>query len=156
MRQDKHCSIELSVRMEMSIEQDRNALYKTETTSHVQLLSLWTLPRATGELMFSFYLSLNVNSHMPLLILKFNSITQTICSANEMQDFVDVTLCEINLLVIFCLWVHKSKSKNYESSLVTQWVKDPGLSLQLLRSLLWCEFNPCSGNFCMPWVTPKK
>ena len=103
MRQDKHCSIELSVRMEMSIEQDRNALYKTETTSHVQLLSLWPLPRATGELMFSFYLSLNVNSHMPLLILKFNSITQTICSANEMQDVVDVTLCEINLLVIFCL-----------------------------------------------------
>ena len=34
----------------------------------------------------------------------------------------------------------------FMSSLMTQWVKDPVLSLQLLRSLLRCRFDPWPGN----------
>ena len=30
------------------------------------------------------------------------------------------------------------------------WVEDSELSL------LWCVFDPWLGNFCMPWVWPKK
>ena len=30
-----------------------------------------------------------------------------------------------------------------------QWVKDPVLSLQWLRFLLWCRFDPWSRNFHM-------
>ena len=37
-----------------------------------------------------------------------------------------------------------------------QWVKDSVLSLQQLGLLLWLEFNLWLGNFCMPWVQPKK
>ena len=37
-------------------------------------------------------------------------------------------------------------------SLVAQCVKDPALSLQQLRSLLWHGFDPWPGNFCMSWV----
>ena len=33
---------------------------------------------------------------------------------------------------------------------MVQWVKDPVLSLQRLRSLLWCGFDPWPGNFCIP------
>ena len=33
---------------------------------------------------------------------------------------------------------------------MAQWVKDTALSLQRLRSLLWCRFNPWSGNFHRP------
>ena len=40
-------------------------------------------------------------------------------------------------------------------SLVTQWVKDPALSLQRLGSLLWCGLDPWPGNFHMPWAQPK-
>jgi len=36
------------------------------------------------------------------------------------------------------------------SSLVTQQVKDPALSL------LWREFDPWSGNFCLRLVQPKQ
>ena len=33
---------------------------------------------------------------------------------------------------------------------MVQWVKDPALSLQRLRSLLWFEFNPPPRNFHQP------
>ena len=33
---------------------------------------------------------------------------------------------------------------------MVQQVKDPALSLQ------WLGFDPCPGNFHMPWVEPKK
>ena len=33
---------------------------------------------------------------------------------------------------------------------MAQWVKD------LVLSLLWLEFSPWPGNFCMPQVQPKK
>ena len=33
---------------------------------------------------------------------------------------------------------------------MAQWVGDPVLSLLWLRSLLWCEFDPGAGTFCMP------
>ena len=46
--------------------------------------------------------------------------------------------------------------RGYGSSLVAQWVKDLVLSLQQLRSLLWCGFHPWPRNFCMLWVQPKK
>ena len=36
-----------------------------------------------------------------------------------------------------------------------QWVKDPELSLLLLRSLLLCRFDPLPRNFHMPWVWLK-
>ena len=38
----------------------------------------------------------------------------------------------------------------WRSGLRAQWVKDPVLSL------LWCRFDPCPWNFCMPWAQPKK
>ena len=41
------------------------------------------------------------------------------------------------------------KKGNPRSSLVVQWVKDPGLSQQGLGLLLWYERNPWPGNFCM-------
>ena len=40
------------------------------------------------------------------------------------------------------------------NTLMVQQVKDLVLSLQL-GLLLWCEFDPCLGNFHMPWVWPK-
>ena len=39
---------------------------------------------------------------------------------------------------------------------VAQLVKDLALSLQWLRSLLWCVFDSCPGNFHMLWAQPKK
>lgn len=39
-------------------------------------------------------------------------------------------------------------------SLVVQWVKDLGLSLQRVGSLL-CGFDSCSRNFHMLWTWPK-
>ena len=41
-----------------------------------------------------------------------------------------------------------------QSSLVVQRVKDPALSLQWLRSLLWPRFSPWPGNFHMQRVRP--
>lgn len=38
---------------------------------------------------------------------------------------------------------------------MVQQVKDPGLSLQQCRSLLWCEFDPWSGSFHMLRAQPK-
>ena len=43
-----------------------------------------------------------------------------------------------------------------QSSLVAQLVKDPALSLQRLRSLLWCGFDPSLKNFHMLWAGPKE
>ena len=37
-----------------------------------------------------------------------------------------------------------------------QRVKDPALSLQHLRSLLWHGFNPWPRNFCVPWAGGRK
>ena len=48
----------------------------------------------------------------------------------------------------------QSKNKR-RSSLVVQWVKDLALSLQQLRLLLWCGFDPWPGNFYMLQVWPK-
>ena len=42
------------------------------------------------------------------------------------------------------------------SFLVAQWIKDPALSLPWLWLLLWLEFNPQPGDFCMPWHSQKK
>ena len=39
---------------------------------------------------------------------------------------------------------------------MVQWIKDPALSLQWLRSLLWCRFDPWPGNFHMLPAWSKK
>ena len=39
---------------------------------------------------------------------------------------------------------------------VAQQVKDPELPLLWCRSQLQLRFSPWPGNFCMPWVQPKK
>ena len=39
---------------------------------------------------------------------------------------------------------------------MTQWVKDPALSLQQLGLLLWCRFDPWPGNLHMPQVWPPQ
>ena len=39
---------------------------------------------------------------------------------------------------------------------MTQQVKDPVLSLQQLRSLLWHGFDPWPGNVHMPQLQPEK
>ena len=39
---------------------------------------------------------------------------------------------------------------------MAQPVKDPVLTLQWLWSLLWCGFDPWSGNFHMPQGVPQK
>ena len=38
---------------------------------------------------------------------------------------------------------------------MAQWVKDPVLPLQWLRSLLWCGFSPWPRNFCVLEVQPN-
>ena len=43
-----------------------------------------------------------------------------------------------------------------KSSLVMQRVKDPALSLQWLRLLVWGEFSPWPENFYMPQIQPEK
>ena len=51
----------------------------------------------------------------------------------------------------------KKKKKSFcRSFLVAQEVKYPALSLQQSRSLLWCRFNPCPGNFDTPQGQPQK
>jgi len=42
------------------------------------------------------------------------------------------------------------------SSLVAKWVKDPAMSQQWLRWLLWCGLDRWPGDFHMLWVWPKK
>ena len=39
---------------------------------------------------------------------------------------------------------------------MTQWVKDPVLSLLWLWLLLWCKFHPWLRNFCMLQAAPIK
>ena len=39
---------------------------------------------------------------------------------------------------------------------MVQQIEDPALSLQWLRSLLWCGFSPWTGNFNILWARPKK
>ena len=50
------------------------------------------------------------------------------------------------------------KIYSFRSSLVAQQVKGLALSLQQLRSLLWCGFDPWPGNLRMlrMWPPPKK
>ena len=43
-----------------------------------------------------------------------------------------------------------SEVKNFRSSLVVQWVKDPATSMQQLGLLLWLRFDPWPGTFFMP------
>ena len=50
----------------------------------------------------------------------------------------------------------KISSKFSFLELVAQQVKNLALSLLWLRSLLWCEFDPWPGNFCVPRVWTKK
>ena len=42
------------------------------------------------------------------------------------------------------------------SSCVAHWVKDSVLSLQWLRSLLWCGFDPWPGNVHVLWEWQEK
>ena len=39
---------------------------------------------------------------------------------------------------------------------MTQWVKDPALSLLWLELLLWYGFSPWPGSFYAPQTWPKK
>ena len=39
---------------------------------------------------------------------------------------------------------------------MAQQVKDAALSLQWLKSLLWCSFEPWPRNLHVPWSWPKK
>ena len=50
--------------------------------------------------------------------------------------------------------IHSDKS-SVGSSLVAQWIKDPALSLQQLRLLLWLRFSPWPENFYILQVQPK-
>ena len=67
-------------------------------------------------------------------------------------------------LVVCGVWCQASyrtcgaqcKIKCERSAFMAQWVKDPTLSPLWLWLLLWCKFNPWLGNFCMPWMQPKK
>ena len=42
------------------------------------------------------------------------------------------------------------------SSLMVWWIWDPALSLLCLGSLLWHQFDPWPGNFCMQQMQPKR
>ena len=48
-----------------------------------------------------------------------------------------------------------SKETELRNYCMAQQVKDPAMSLQQLRLLLWFGFDPWPGNFHMPWVQPK-
>ena len=55
------------------------------------------------------------------------------------------------------LIIRETQSKTtMRRSLAAKQVKDPALSLQQTRLLLWCTFNPWPRNFHMPWARPKK
>jgi len=43
----------------------------------------------------------------------------------------------------------------FRSSVVSQQVKDPALSLLWLSLLLWHRCNPWPGDLCMPWTWPQ-
>ena len=49
-----------------------------------------------------------------------------------------------------------NRKRQFRSSPVAQWVKDPVLSLQELGSLQWHGFSPWHRNFHMPQVQQKK
>ena len=57
-------------------------------------------------------------------------------------------------------WWHASLKEKFKKwtkgSSVAQWVKDPVLSLQQLKLLLWCMFNLWPENFYMQWVGKNK
>ena len=62
-----------------------------------------------------------------------------------------------------CIVYHQERRKCCQLKLqdagsppVAQWVKDPALSLQQLKSLLWYRFSPWPGNFLMRQEQPKK
>ena len=62
--------------------------------------------------------------------------------------------------LVVCLFtsfaqINSFKIRVFRSSLVAEWIKDPVLSLQQLRWLLWHGFDPWLWNFHMPWVWPK-
>ena len=48
------------------------------------------------------------------------------------------------------------KITHVRSFLVAQWTKDPALSLQWFRSLMWCRFYLWPGNVYMLQVWGKK
>ena len=48
------------------------------------------------------------------------------------------------------------KRDYFPELLWAQQFKDPALSLQWLRSLLWHRFDTWPGNFCRLWVLPRK
>lgn len=63
--------------------------------------------------------------------------------------------------LVVCLFtsfaqINSFKIRVFRSSLVAEWIKDPVLSLQQLRWLLWHGFDPSLGNFHRPWAWPKK
>ena len=62
-----------------------------------------------------------------------------------------------NLMSDSFLLLH-NRNSNFESSFVAQWVKDPMLSPQRLRSLLWHRFDliPDPWNFHMPHSKKKR
>ena len=68
-----------------------------------------------------------------------NAAVTDVCSDVYFKTKINVILKDIAFL---------------ELSLVQQ-VKDPELSLQWLRSLLWHRFDPWPRNFCMPRMGPK-
>ena len=48
------------------------------------------------------------------------------------------------------------KMELFGSSQVAQWVKEPALSLQWLRSMLWRKLDLWTRNFCLPRALPKR
>ena len=52
--------------------------------------------------------------------------------------------------------IGQNENSKWIGSLVTQWVKDPLLSLQQLGLLLWRGFCPWPGNFHMPQALPPR
>ena len=89
------------------------------------------------------------------------NFTEYDCNRNEvcwpqllypLTQYYQGRVKHISRMVIIML----RESKNFWSSLVVQWIKDPVLSLLWLRLQLWFGFSPWPMNFHTPWVQPLK
>ena len=111
---------------------------------------------------FSKFLNLGVVLGTPEFVASSSEVRVTlgilevaigVCSEGNLMGNVP-SVCAV--CPNFLMTIQQKKGTNYWSSLVTQWIEDPALSLLWLWLQQWCGLNPWPKNFCMPMVQPKK
>ena len=86
------------------------------------------------------------NYRLPILKRPANAIINWFSSCRIKTPCIKAIATKVK-----CLKMHLPGS-----FLVAQPAKDPALSWQWLRSLLWCRFDPWPGNIHKPQAQPKK